>query len=319
MKNRISGLVDYFTAPQLPRRAISIEDQHIAVASVAKRRERLIITGAAREALPFGLIEPRFVEANIKDKDRVSSLIGHAVEKAGLLRERRWSLAIPRKATRTFIIQLDEAPKSKKELAEVLQWRVERLLEVSMSELTAAFQRLSPAGGQDRYLVVAVFNEVVASYEALLAPLKIQPRFVIPAHLAEAAWLQLDETDKDALLIAAEPEELAIVFLRGGDVLSLRSVEFAADTLADEIHRTLVYYLDKLAPQGESGPEPKLGTVLLIGTQLTVGEVEASCGTLFPADRLPIVHTLREEKLDGHGELTLEAIASAAGLAAMGL
>jgi Tfp pilus assembly PilM family ATPase len=278
-----------------------------------------MITGAALEPVAPGLIEPRFTELNIKDKDRVSGLIRQAVEKAGLQGARRWSLAIPRKATRTLIIQLDEAPKSSKELAEVLQWKVERLLEVTLSDLTAAFQRLEPINGQPRYLVVAAGLGVLASYEAVLAPMNIQAGFVIPTHLAETAWLQLHKTDQDTLLIAAPGEELTIVFLRGGDFLSIRSVEFDSDSLSDEIHRTLVYYLDRVAPQGESGPEPQLETVLLIGSGLRPEEVEASCQALFSADRQPAVHTLREEKLEGHHGLTLEAIASAAGLAAMGL
>lgn len=319
MKTRTSTIVKFFTEPKLPRRAISIEPHGIAVASVTTKKERLVITGAALEPIPPGMIEPRFAELNIKDKDRLSHLIARAVEKAGLLRERRWSLAIPRRATRTFIIQLDEPSKSNKELVEILQWKLERLLEVSMSELTAAFQRLQPTNGLDRYLVVAGLNEVLASYEAVLAPLKIQPGFIVPDHLAETAWLQLEDTDKDALLITAESEELTIIFLRGEDILSIRSVDLAVDSLADELHRTLVYYLDKLAPAGEFGPEPQLETVLLIGEPLNVSDVQASCQALFPEDRWPTIHTLREEKIEAHLGLTLEALASAAGLAAMGL
>jgi Tfp pilus assembly PilM family ATPase len=313
MNSRTSSFANFFTAPVLPRRAISIEPQYIAVASVARKRGRITVTNAAFEPLPAGVIEPRFAELNIKDKDRLSGALAHALEKAGLMRERRWSLAIPRKATRTFIIQLDEVPKSNKDRSEVLQWKVERLLEVSMSDLTAAFQRLQPTDGHERYLVVAASNEVLASYEAVLAPLKIEPGFVIPSHLAEAAWLQLEPTARDTLLIAAEPEELTIMFRRGGDFLSLRSVEFATDSVSDEIHRTLVYYMDKLVPDGI----PRLETILLIGPQLNVGDVKASCRDLFPMEQQPVVNTLRDERLDSG--ITWEAIASAAGLAAMGL
>jgi len=117
-------------------------------------------------------------------------------------------------------------------------------------------------------------------------------------------------------------------------MLSIRSVPGASDSLADEVHRTLVYYLDKLAPQGESGPEPQLETVLLIGAPLSVSDVKTSCQTLFPPDCLPAVCTLRDvdrgswivdrgsSRTPTYHEsrvTTLEAIAGAAGLAAMGL
>lgn len=324
MKNRASQIIRFFTDLPLPRRGVSIGPDQVAVAAVSKRRPASIssplrLTGVAVEPVPPGLIEPRFTEPNIKDPDRLSGLLKQALATAGLLRPRRWSLAIPRQATRTFILQLETAPKRKKELAEILQWRIEQLLEVSMSELTASFQRLRPTNGHERYLVVAAVNEVLASYEAVLAPLKIQAGFVVPDHLAESAWLWLDGRDRDALLITASESEVTLIFLRGKDFLSIRSVELDPDSLADEVHRTLVYYLDKLAPTGEAGPEPQLETVLLIGPPLGVSEVEASCRMLFPDDCVPAVHTLREGDVEGRAGLTLEKISSAAGLAAMGL
>jgi hypothetical protein len=371
------NLIRFFTEPPLPPRAISIGAQYVAVAAAGRKGGRLTIRQAALEPVPPGLIEPRFAELNIKDKDRVTHLVAQALEKAGLRPAARFSLAIPRQATRTFIIGLDEVPKSKKELTEVLQWKVERLLEVTMSDLTAAFGALPPTGGGQRYLVVAAVNDILAAYEAVLAPLGIRAGFVVPAHLGEAAWLPLVKTspgfvvdrgrgsvvkdkdeeqgtigtkdenaavrmrnaelktdstvhhssfivhrseDTDQLLITADAEELTIIFLRGEDFLSIRSVEFTPDSVADEIHRTLVYYLDKLAPRGESGPEPQLETVLLIGAALNVHEVEARARALFsPPGRRPAVQALREEKLGEYEGHRLEAMAAAAALAAMGL
>lgn len=292
---------------------MSLEAQQVAVAAVAKKRGAIAVTHAAIQPLPAGLIEPRFAELNIKDKDRVSQAVAQALEKAGLKHERRWSLAIPRGATRTLIVHLDDAPASNKDRMEMLEWKVERLLEVSLSDLTAAFQRLQPTNGHERYLAVVASNEVVASYEAVLASLGIIPGFVVPAHLGEAAWLQLRPTERDALLFAAEPDQLTIMFMRQGDFLSLRSVEFTVESLSDEIHRTLVYYLDKLAPNGL----PQLDTILLIGPRLNVASVVASCRELFPMEQQPAVHTLRDQRLDNG--ITWEAVAGAAGLAAMGL
>lgn len=313
MKSQISRIVNFFTAPVFPRRAISIEAQQVAVAAVGRKRGAIAVTHAAIQPLPTGLIEPRFTELNIKDKDRVSHAVAQALEKAGLKRERRWSLAIPRKATRTFIVHLDDAPASNRDRMEMLEWKVERLLEVALSDLTAAFQRLQSTNGQERYLAVVASNEVVASYEAVLASLNITAGFVLPAHLAEAAWLQLWPTERDALLFAAEPDHLTVIFMRQGDFLSLRSVELVGESLADEIHRTLVYYLDKLAPHGL----PQLDTILLIGSLLNVNQVVASCRDLFPMEQQPTVRTLRDERL-GH-EISWETVAGAAGLAAMGL
>ncbi len=327
-----SRIVRFFTRIPLPPRAISIEAERVAVAAVKRRkrgrgRASLHIAGAAVEPLPEGVLDPRFSELNVKDRDRLSGAIRRALEKSGLRPGGAWSLAIPRRATQTVVVPLEEVPSSKRELAEILQWKVERLLEVSTSDLRVAFQRLLPLNGQERYLAVAGVEEIIRSYEEALAPLNIRPGLVIPAPLGEASWLWLDELQKDGLLVTCDrgPGDPVptIVFTRGHELLAVRTAESMVGTLADEIHRTLVYYLDKLAPRSEAAggstgaPRPELEAILLIGEAVSREDVEASCRALFPPDRLPSVHAMKEIKLGDDGDVTLDHLASAAGLAAM--
>lgn len=322
-------LIGFFTRPNLPARAISLRSRRLSAASVSLRKGRLILNRAAVESLPEGILEPRFEEQNIKNRERLVATLRQLLERAGLLGSRRFSLAIPRKATRTFIIQLDEAPKRKKELAALLEWKAERLLEVPMSDVTVAFQRLtsfpSPRHGEgqgvrsERFLAVAALNQVVESYESVLEELGLRVGFVVPSHLAETAWLTLNHVKNDALLITADQGEITIIAVRGEDFLSIRSVEVTPETLPDELHRALVYYLDRLSPVGDFGPEPQLDLVLLIGETLQTQSVKQFCQSLFPADRIPTVHSLREDRVEGLDSINLETLATAAGLAAMGL
>lgn len=332
MSTLTSRIVRYFTRVPLPPRAVSIEADRVAVASVKRRRRgrgtsSLHITGAAVEPLPAGVVEPRFSELNIKDRDRLSGAIQRALETSGLRAGGAWSLAIPRQATQTLIVQLDEVPSSKRELAEILQWKVERVLEVSTTDLRVAFQRLLPLNGRERYLAVAGVEEIIRSYEEVLAPLNIRPGLVIPMPLAEVSWLWLDEPQRDGLLVTCDrgPGDPipTVVFTRGQELLAVRTVEAAVGTLADEVHRTLVYYLDKLAPRSKAegasndAPQSELETILLIGEAVSGDDVEASCRALFPPERLPTVYALREIKLVEEGDVTLDHLAGAAGLAAM--
>jgi hypothetical protein len=337
-------LINFFTQPRLPARAISLRSRRLSAASVSLRKGQLVLNRAAVEPLPEGIIEPHFGEPNIKNRERLVSTLRHMLERAGLLGSRRWSLAIPRKATQTFIIQLDQVPKRKKELIEILEWKAERLLETPLEDITVAFQRLQPVNGSARFLAVAGLTQVLDSYEGVLEELGLRAGFVIPSHLAETAWLSLwrmadgrwrigkqalDEPrlqsaighrpsaiGSDALLMTADPTEVTIIFVRANDIVSVRSVEYKPDTLPDEVHRSLVYYLDKLAPDGDA--EARLGLVLLIGEALDPIQVDRFCQELFPADRLPRVHALRENKIDGLDSINLEMLATAAGLAALG-
>jgi Tfp pilus assembly PilM family ATPase len=319
-------LVSFFTRPILPARAISLRSRRLAAAAVSLKKDRLVLNRAAVEPLPEGIIEPRFEDQNIKNRDRLVAALRQLLERAGLAGQRQWSLAIPRKATRTFIIQLDEPPKRKKELLAILEWKAERLLEVPMSELTVAFERLQPAGpAQDgagraeRYLAVAGLNQVLESYQSVLEELGLTVGYVTPSHLAETAWLALSGVRNDALLLTADQTEITIICIRGKDILSIRSVEYAPDTLPDELHRSLVYYLDRLAPSGEDGPDPQLDHILLIGEGLDPQQMKHLCQSLFPSDKLPHVRALRQDKVEGLDSLNLELLATAAGLAAMGL
>lgn len=347
---RVSGLKSFFSEPRWPRQAIQLGSRMIAVASAARKQAGPVLRRAALEAVPPGLIEPRFAEINIKDRDHITRCVQRALEKAGCAAQRDWSLALPRQTTGTFVIELEEVPATRRELIEMLQWKVETLLGVSPSELTAAFEALPPLGRRQAYLVVVALNDILASYEAVLAPLGLRVPLVMPAHLAEAAWLRMvtggsgvtsrgagyqsrvtghGSQATDSLLLSAEADQLSIVFLRDGHVLSVRSVSSQPEAMADEVHRTLCYYLDRLAAAGpsdlgserEDGSKPSLETVLLIGKALSVSDVQASCRTLFPASAQPTVWTLKDvaERFGmGSGwepEVDLDAIAAAAGLA----
>jgi hypothetical protein len=246
-------LSDFFTQPKLPPRALSIGRKEIAVADVRWKKGSLVVSRAAVGAVPDGAIEPSFEGLNVRNKAELTKAIGRVITSAGLAGQKRWSLVIPQSACRTFILDLEQAPPHKKELAQMIEWKVERFVGLAASELTIAVQALRSAGPSPRFFVVVARSEVISSYESACSELGLRVGYVVPANVAEAGWLLMKAGEGDAMLVSLENDLLSMVFARAGDLLATRTVTCSPGAVIDEVHRTLVYYQDKLS--GNRGAE----------------------------------------------------------------
>ena len=99
---------------------------------------------AATVALPESLIRPSFDEPNISDPAELTAALRDLATSAGLLQQKRWSVALPDAASRTLILTLESQPASSAELEEVLTWKMERGFGVSLEELSISRERLPP-------------------------------------------------------------------------------------------------------------------------------------------------------------------------------
>ena len=141
---------------------------------------------AATIALPESLIRPSFEESNISDPVELSAALRDLAASAGLLQQKRWSVALPESASRTLILTLESAPSSRAELEEVLTWKMERGFGVPLAELSISRERLpADAQGRDRYLVVATPTAVLAEYEHALHSLGWRAGLIVPRHIGE--------------------------------------------------------------------------------------------------------------------------------------
>jgi len=110
----------------------------------------------ATVALPETLIQPSFDEPNISNPRELVAALKELATSAGLLQQKRWSVALPDAASRTLILTLESPAASRAELEEVLTWKMERGFGTPLGELSISRERL-PADpqGRDRYLAIA--------------------------------------------------------------------------------------------------------------------------------------------------------------------
>ncbi len=191
-------------------------------------------------------------------------MIRQTVEAAGLSHQKRWSVALPESAARTLIITLESKPSSRREVEEVVAWKIERAIAAPASNLRMSRQRMTPAGGQERYLVTVSYEDVVADYEALFEQLGWRAGLLLPRHLAESQWLMWDEAEGDKMLVSAGHAGFDSIVLRNREPLLIRSQACSPDAVTDELFRVALFYKERII--GEEISPSSLSRLLVIGS-----------------------------------------------------
>lgn len=259
----MSSLRRFFVAPPAPSTAAGFVDDNFAVVDLRRGRRGFSLASSAVTQLPLGLITPAFETLNIQDTAELSQTMAQTAEAAGLLSKKRWSVALPDAAARTLVITLESKPSNRRELNEVIAWKIERLISAPSNELRISRQRMAPSGGHDRYVVSIAHNEVLSQYESVFAGLGWSAGLVLPRHIGEAQWLMWDDSPGDKMLVSANRTGFTSLIVRNGDPILVRSFVCDADSIADELHRFALYYRDRLA--GEIGGANSLSRLLVLG------------------------------------------------------
>jgi hypothetical protein len=234
---------------------------------------------------------------------------------AGLLQQKRWSVALPDAASRTLILTLESRPASRAELEEVLKWKMERGFGTPLDELSISRERL-PADpqGRDRYLVVATPTAVLREYESVLQSIGWRAGLIVPRHFGEGQWLTQNGSRGDALLLSSSEKGFTAVVFRGKQPLIVRTVACDPNECEDELFRLLLFYRDRRS--GDSEQAAQLARMLIVGNLMSkdrAGEIVtetlgANLRSLNAAD-LGLQLATRE--------LSFDAIAAPAGLATL--
>lgn len=270
---------------------------------------------AATVALPESLINPSFDEPNISDPSELAAALKDLAASAGLLQQKRWSVALPDASSRSLILTLESQPASHSELQEVLTWKMERGFGASVDELSIARERLpADAQGRDRYLVVATRASVLGEYENVLQSLGWRAGLIAPRHLGEGQWLTANGATGDSLLLSSSTNGFTAVVFRGKQPLIIRSVTCEPHECEDELYRLLLFYRDRRGGDAEKGQE--LTRVLVVGGLLDKNRVSEIVNETTGSE----LRSLNAADLGlqlATRELSFDAIAAPAGLATL--
>ena len=307
----MSNPLDKLLKPHFPSTAVGIESDAASVVQLDRTRGQFVVRRAATVDLPKDLLRASFDQPNINDRDHLARALTELVTGAGLLRQRKWSVALPESTTRSAIVTI-EGGGSRRETEEVFEWKLERSFGAPSSELRVSREELTPdAQRQARYLVNAIRLNVLAEYEAVFASLGWHVGLILPRHAGEEQWLR-NGNPGDGLLLTAHEEGFTAVLMRGNRPLTVRSVFCDPEECDDELHRVLLFYRDRAS--GAQGDTSSVNRLLVVGEHLDKKRV-ADIAQDALGVRLNPLNAADVGLMIPAGDLDFDTIAAPAGLA----
>jgi hypothetical protein len=305
--------LDKLLKPRFPASAVGIDSSHASVVQLDRSRAGFQIKRAAEINLPPGLVRAGFDEPNIEDPSELTRALSDLLAGAGLLRQRKWSVTLPETSIRAAVLALEAAPASRRELEEVLEWKIERSFGAPLSELRVSREQLAPdAQRQTRYLITAVRLSVLAEYEAVFAALGWQAGLILPRHAGEEQWLRNGQPG-DGLLLTAHAQGFTAVLMRNNRPITLRAVFCEANECDDELHRVLLFYRERSGSNGQ-GQQAAVDRLLVVGDWLDKQRVVTIAQETLGV-RLKPLNAADVGLIIPPGDLTFDTIAAPAGLA----
>jgi hypothetical protein len=270
-----SAIQNYLFAPRVPHIAAGFVDDNFAVVDLRRTRNGFSLASSALTQLPAQLITPNFDTLNLQDPQELSIIIRQTAEAAGLANKKQWSIALPEGAARSLVITLESKPANRKELNEVIAWKVERVIATPAAELLISRQKLRPSGKLERYLATVARYTVLDEYEALFQSLGWQTGLMLPRHIGEAQWLMQEKTAGDKMLVSSNREGFTAVVVRDGEPVLVRNYACDAESKTDDLHRFALYYRERLATP--AGAPPPLSGLLVLG-QIDARQAQEAVG-----------------------------------------
>jgi len=301
---------DKLLKPRFPSCAVGIEHGAASVVQLDRGRGGYVIKRAATLKLPPNLIHASFDQNNIAEPGELIDALSDLLTSSGLLRQRKWSATLPEATTRSAIITIDVAGGSRREVEEVIDWKIERSFGAPASELRVAREQLAPnEQKQARYLLTAVRLPVLAEYESVFSAMGWQAGLVLPRHVGEEQWLR-DSGGGDGLLLSSHEEGFTAVLLRNNRPLTLRSVFCETDECDDELHRVLLFYRERSATNGDGASVNRL---MVMGDRLDKNRVTEIAQETLGVNLRPLEAS--DVGLTIPGDLPFDLIAAPAGAA----
>ena len=223
---------------------------------------------------------------------------------------RRAGVTFPDSWARTMTLDFDLLPPGRKERADMVHWKIKKLLPGKVDDLEVAFAEIPKGtGGGVRLLVSASPRETLRSVETAFASAGVRVGRLEPATLALFNGLdrRLGEAARgDYLFLHRSRGATSLLIARSGQPLFYRQKSTAVDPVDDvqEIRLSLSYYAESF---GEAAPPP----VLVLDESSPEGDaypaLEALAATAVSADLLGV-----DASVALHARAHPEALAAAA-------
>ncbi len=259
----ISGFWNYLTAPNLPGTSLSISETHLALVSLKYNRGVFEPRSLGVLRLPPGLVNPSFTEPNISYEPAMIEHLRKIAAQSGMNRVKTLSASLPSGSARSAVISLDSVPSTRAELAQVIEWKIERSLGHKFIDLRVSYRRLRDFNGHPLWVVSAAYERVIEQYERIFKEVEWQVGLIVPKHIGAAQWLMRSGLQEDQVVVIVKEGGFDAVIVRADEPILVREVSCSPEERENEFYRLMVFYRDRLLPDDS---QLTLNRLLTIGT-----------------------------------------------------
>ena len=310
--------------PASPQVALELEGHDLTVVRV-KRSGRGRPQLAAHQTRH--LDEPA-VPATIFDQKSVSEAelaerLRELFERGGI-RPGRVSIVLPDNLAKVTLLTLPERPSSRKQLLEIVRFKMHRAVPFRLSEASLTYQLLPGEGKGPAVLVAVMRRSLIEKYERALESIGARPGVVDLCtpnllNLCRGSLKAAEGRGGDVAVLNCAQSYFSLVISRKSRLIFFRCKTYSMTdghpsggngSLAREIAGSLSYYEEKLDGQG-------VGTLLVRSVDATLEEIRQGLGGL-GVERIGLIDPAASLALEGGSSLEREAgqrIAPAVGAA----
>ncbi len=249
-----------------PPVAVEMAGTYLALVRLArtKAQRRWTLRAHTVEDLPPDSLEGDAWRAHLKAPDAVRAQVAGALAREGV-KTRQISVVMPDHLARVALLPFEELPRTRREVLELVRWRMKKAVPFKVEEAALDYQVLPPFDGQGLALLAVLMpRSIVEQHEALFQDQGIRPGLV---DLGSFSVVQLYRgviekevsAAGDFLLLNATPSYLTVLIYRAGRLIFYRCKSFLPEaeeteaggapawSMRREVQSSLIYYQEKLS------------------------------------------------------------------------
>jgi type IV pilus assembly protein PilM len=236
-----------------PTAAVELAQTRLSGASLEWRGGQASITAYAVQPLPAGTLNASLTTTNILNRTVVATALERVLDHIG--RPKRLALVVPDSMAKVSLVRFEQVPARSEDLDQLVRWQMKKSAPFPIEEAQVSYVPGQRASDGQEFIVTLARRDIVREYEDACAAagahagiVDLATFNVINAALAVAGS---STAAGDWLLVNVAADFASLAILRDSKLIFFRNRSSASDgTLADLVHQTAMYYVDRLSGAG---------------------------------------------------------------------
>jgi type IV pilus assembly protein PilM len=249
--------------PSYPPVAVEINHREMVLVRLKRSRGKSFLEAHQARALPEAVVGTSIVRPNLGSPETVVKKVQDLFAASGT-RPGKVSLVLPDNLAKVSLMTLPERPGSRKQLSELIRFRLRRAVPFRLDDAVVSYQLLQGDGKEITVLVALMLRSVIEQYERVFVAAGARPGLVDLCttnlfNLCRRSLVEVSGGSKDVALLNCSATYFSLLIVRGERLVFYRCKSYSVGNgdgqapngvLAREVNSSLSYYQEKLGGEG---------------------------------------------------------------------